>query len=654
MDETGNKIGHGPVVEILGTPSHLVIFVIVQQVRSSWLIHRGSMTSTSCSDDGQPSVQGKEEVDDSGTFPKAGVKVSYLTGAFLDELGGTDRLLGMTTAQVCDEIIKPMTARRKSSYGDLLRQQGHHAYGEQAHAFISHAHSYIFLDFISALEWLLRDEPDLLVWIDLVSINQHKPMDWSFKWLSTTFQSAVQSMGRTIMVMSPWDNPQPFTRAWCVFEAYCTATVDGRFEIAMSQADEKIFLDDIKRDVDGRMNYMLANIRAEKSQCSVATDRESIFAAIKESVGFAKLDSMIFEEYRDWAIQVPLHSLSNCEDFNEISLLKSCIGSIYSLQGKYMESERYFQESIECYVQTVGEMHPSTISTKSKLAVVYDRQGRHQEATDLHQSCLLLRTDVLGPDHPDTLLTLHNLAWGLSRLGKFSEARDLYETCFERRKVILGTRHPHTLETMNSLAMAFNSLGNYSQAQSLCESCLELQKDVHGMDHPDTLITMHNLASVFDSQGKARQAQQLYESCLEREVSIFGRDHPTTLATMDSLAAALAFCRTFQRQSEFHRAKELFEFCLDRRKNVLGKNHPDTLDTMNSLASVAYIEGDYDQAIHLYESCYEGHKVVLSESHPDTIMMKNNLEFAKANHGTPFDKMRTTLGSFMGFFYTYK
>ena len=70
----------------------------------------------------------------------------------------------------------------------------------------------------------------------------------------------TRSMGRTIMVMSPWYSPLPFTRAWCVFEAYCAATVDAKFEIAMSQVDEKIFFWSIsKGDAERSINFMLAN-----------------------------------------------------------------------------------------------------------------------------------------------------------------------------------------------------------------------------------------------------------------------------------------------------------------------------------------------------------------------------------------------------------
>jgi hypothetical protein len=268
-------------------------------------------------------------------FPKAGLKISYVVGELVDELGGVDALEGLTTERVCQDIIMEKTRGGKWSYCDMMKQQCHAAYAAKAAAFISHAHSYLFLDLISALQWLFRNEPDTIVWIDLFSINQHVPMDWTFDWLSTTFKSAVDLMGRTVMVMSPWNNPLPFTRAWCVFEAYCTAVTNSRFEIAMSKTDERTFLRDIDMNADSRMNQMLATIRAEKSQCSVESDRVSIFSVVEETIGFARLDSMLFERYRKWVIQVSRDALENFSDLQKRSSLLDTVGVLYSSQGRY-------------------------------------------------------------------------------------------------------------------------------------------------------------------------------------------------------------------------------------------------------------------------------------------------------------------------------
>jgi hypothetical protein len=69
------------------------------------------------------------------------------------------------------------------------------------------------------------------------------------------------------MVMAPWNSPIPLTRGWCIFELYCTAITNSKFEVAMSQHHQDFFFEDMERDVDGEINKMLATIDAKNSEC---------------------------------------------------------------------------------------------------------------------------------------------------------------------------------------------------------------------------------------------------------------------------------------------------------------------------------------------------------------------------------------------------
>ena len=127
-------------------------------------------------------------------------------------------------------------------------------------------------------------------------------MDLEFDWWCHTFKSAIQQFGRTVMVLAPWDNPITLNRGWCLFELYCTADTNSRFEVAMSQAQQWQFLQDMAKDGHKAMNNMLATINAEKSECFISEDRDRIFDAVRRTVGFAMLNSMVFAELREWVI----------------------------------------------------------------------------------------------------------------------------------------------------------------------------------------------------------------------------------------------------------------------------------------------------------------------------------------------------------------
>ena len=115
-----------------------------------------------------------------------------------------------------------------------LSSQRHAAVG-LATVFTSHAWKYLFLDVIDALLYHFQDEPGIVVWFDLFSNNQHKAVDLDFHWWCNTLKTAIEQFGRTVMVLSPWQDPIPLTRGWCLFELYCTVATNRQFEVAMSK-----------------------------------------------------------------------------------------------------------------------------------------------------------------------------------------------------------------------------------------------------------------------------------------------------------------------------------------------------------------------------------------------------------------------------------
>jgi len=181
-------------------------------------------------------------------FPKLGVRLCYLND-FISQCGGREVLEGLTTTEVCERFVKPLTEKTQSSYCDLLHHINHPSVGE-AKVFISHAWKFQFLDVVDSLVNHFKDNNDnsdniieinkeIIIWFDLFSNNQHKAVDLDFNYWSTTFKEAIEKFGRTVMVLSPWNDPVPLTRAWCLWELYCTVITNSTFEIAMTNESKQ-------------------------------------------------------------------------------------------------------------------------------------------------------------------------------------------------------------------------------------------------------------------------------------------------------------------------------------------------------------------------------------------------------------------------------
>ncbi len=202
----------------------------------------------------------------------------------------------LKTREVCENFIKPATQARQLSYCEhLLLSEDTAEFVGCPSAFISHAWDYHFVEVLEALTSYFADEEDVIIWFDVFSNNQHKTASLDFEWWCETFKNAVQSFGRTVMVLAPWNDPLPLQRGWCIWELYCT--IEGKrsdenckFDVAISAASVEQFIADVDADPSNVIDKMLTTIDTSKSRCSQVEDQERIHEAIRRSIGFNELN----------------------------------------------------------------------------------------------------------------------------------------------------------------------------------------------------------------------------------------------------------------------------------------------------------------------------------------------------------------------------
>jgi hypothetical protein len=54
-------------------------------------------------------------------------------------------------------------------------------------------------------------------------------------------------IGRTVLVLQPWDAPLPLTRSWCLWEIYSTLAGNAELHIALSPAQHESFQEALVR-----------------------------------------------------------------------------------------------------------------------------------------------------------------------------------------------------------------------------------------------------------------------------------------------------------------------------------------------------------------------------------------------------------------------
>jgi tetratricopeptide (TPR) repeat protein len=591
----------------------------------------------------------KEEVTDSDSFPKIGVQFSVFK-EFIASNGGRERFRGLTTTDVCNTIVKPLTAVLQCSYCEFLLhpipsededeeggEEGSEiieAVGEVASVFISHAWKYKFLDVVNALELHFKETPNIVIWFDLFSNNQHRP-DVPYEWWATTFKSAIKDFGRTVMVLAPWDGPIPFTRAWCLFEIYCTIVSESEFEVAMSGTEKDTFLDEITKDRDAYYK-MLANIDVKKSESSNPDDLVRIFEVVEKEVGFSKVNTMICEKMRSW-VDITLksslcdpvtsdaergHDLglkavrnmmaelapSNARGLEVVTDLLGAMGSEGDDLGLGLKGMMEGMAKLMAPILVDSEKHRKREQVKKNI--VYAKHLKEtknfDDALDLLQECLDISIKLdLKAEIVETYLEMSDV---YSLIALFDKAIDAYkkivdvvDTSFDSGSAANSFKGV----ILTQIGRAYLNSGNYELALEWAEKGLAILIAERGADHPVVALTYMSVAQLYSKQRRYDDALELAEKGLAILIAEHGADHPAVAG------AYMVVSRLYSKQRRYDDALELAEKGLAIRIAEHGADHPALAGEYTAVAMVYRDQRRYDDALELCEKALEIVKVKL-------------------------------------------
>ncbi len=354
-----------------------------------------------------------------------GVRLSFFR-TFVKRCGEEAALEKLTTCEVMEQFVKPQTKASQLSLCEQLISDGGDgaAFVETAKVFLSHAWKYLFLDLVASVERRFRGsaDPDPVVWFDVFSVSQHKAGERNFAWWNNTFLNAVGNMGEVVMVMQPWRAPIPLTRAWCIFEAYSAEATSSRFSIAMSDADAK----DLVKQICENPSALFATLRRVYCEACTATnleDRDRIFDTVRQSVGFAQLDSMVafmMVEAVCAELLIQADTARDAEDLAGAACLLQALAQLRGLQRNYAEAERLHRECLATAGLVSADIH-----THASLGIARacTRQGKHAEAMEAYRS--VLQAVFLCHDDPVSMEAASGLALECFAVAEMHDEADL-------------------------------------------------------------------------------------------------------------------------------------------------------------------------------------------------------------------------------------
>lgn len=482
------------------------------------------------------------------SFPSRALNLAFLIGLAESKTINPD----WAAHQVKTDYVLPQTSAGKTAFTDSPIGEANSA---ETNLFVSHAWQYTFGQLITSLsQWAKEQDQDpatTYCWIDLFSVNQHVSADVSQDEWAETFKNGIAKAGRFVLVLTPWSNPVPYTRAWCLWEVFNASKTGVPFSIALAEQEAKNLGDTIAKEPLSIVPA-LCEIQSKKASAQDPRDMTMISSWIQRpkgeggAGGFTALDGLLLDMMREWLwnrSQQLLQERSPDQTWAaETSMLdfREAMAHVYDALGKYNESLALKEAVTKARKELLGAEHEDTLIGMINLAITYKNLGRYEDALALEEQVVEARKSKLGKTHPDTLVSMNNLADSYAGLGRFEDSLVLAKETVEGMKTTLGPEHPHTLSAMNSLANYYKNMGRLEDAVQLGVDVLQRRKEVLGDTHPDTLISMNDLASFYFGLDRHDESLKLHTEVLSIRTAALGIEHRDTIISMSNVAETLS------------------------------------------------------------------------------------------------------------------
>ena len=115
----------------------------------------------------------------------------------------------------------------------------------------------------------------------MFAINQHSVASDD---LLVSLQNVVKVTNKVLLVMTPWSNPRPLGRVWCLWEILQAVKLKATIRMALPSKEQDAFMLALQTKYDD-VEKTLASIDVHNANAAVESDKWMIFAEIERSLG---------------------------------------------------------------------------------------------------------------------------------------------------------------------------------------------------------------------------------------------------------------------------------------------------------------------------------------------------------------------------------
>eukprot|EP00049_Salpingoeca_infusionum_P019368 m.361582 g.361582 ORF g.361582 m.361582 type:complete len:760 (+) comp19698_c0_seq1:87-2366(+) len=532
-----------------------------------------------------------------------GVSAAFLR-QFVDSLG--DDCGESTTKDICDRIVVARTSKRGLSYIEQCMEdessQGGKGSVEEAGewfgpatVFISHAWKYRFADVVSAMLEYGEAHDKTYFWFDLFINNQNVVTSYSYNWWTTTFKSSIASIGRVLVVMQPWSDPIPLTRAWCLWEMYCAISQQVDLSILIPKSEATGFRNGVLGNFRAVLDVM-THVNAEKAEAWNLSDRDMIFNAIKQDVGFDHLNALVKGHMRKWLLDTSEGFIDAFESQDgsgkeSMELARLClqVGSIHQMFNNKETADKHLNTTIALCDKLGQSQHRYKSIALSNLGLLEQHAGNLDKAIELYRQALSISGtsateageagDEEGSQGFAQRSARNNLASALLAKGELPEALEMFQAATaDLSKLVQANQHSTELlaDSYVGAALVYVRMGDGETKGDCLDNALQAM-NMALKTIQDGITDSHNSPAMADVYTNLATLLTKYPLLQEKTAS-----QQSVGLEQDKDVVAFAPLPT---------PAHMLELAIGIYSQTKGEQHPDTIRARANLAKVLANQG---------------------------------------------------------------
>lgn len=583
-----------------------------------------------------------------------GVSVTYLATTLMQEVEFYSHKRSATIYEIEPSVIRLAGANRICSrdgklgaaYVDCL-EEGTQA--GRATLMLSYSWSYSIGDIADSLQQFCVDtglpQHTTYVWICCLCVNQHRVQRAAnmgesvpFADFQRAFGERVAGIGHLVAMMSPWRRPKYIERIWCNFEMFTALSIGEpgcRVSVVMP-ARESRSLEAALMEGKGidEVWRTLADLRVERAQASVETDRQNIFHMITNppGPGFHRLNSMIAKHLQAWVVRAAsgyvLRRLDTIGLDGSVAV-STCaqVGELLMRVGMLELAATVLEKGCRTCVDS------GCIKTETGVHLIRQLGIAKRESGDLDEAeKLLIRGKTICDDIGNLQTTsgaslLSSIGFVKYEKGRNSEALDLYEQAVLIRDATDTLNTPDGAMLMRNIGVAKQVQGDHEGALDAFEVARSIHESLGTLVTPVGALVLTSIASVHREKGDIEGALTLYDEAKSIRERTGTLDSPYGA----DLLRLIGIVR--REQGNMGQALELFEKALAIREETKSLITPDGACLLSSKGYAMYELGRPDIALQLYAQARKIREDVGVFDTPDGALLCRNIGAAHAALG---------------------